>query len=259
VASAGLSQDANGIYYMSYDNTGVSRTDVYTLVDTRLASNPFVKKGGYIRIGGLDRKIVTWNGTDTITWADEVNVSETTYEIAYAQFVDNITIETPVYNQSTGVLQSISNDDGDWLIETVERTGGLYNWSASIDSKNIPDGPIEIHWISFDQSGNYVADSLTTSITNNQPLLASIKLWTDLNENTTVEAYETSTYSTLDVTGKEQKEVTIVPGATVAPGTSEEYVNPAQFTMNGISSAELSIVGGNGDIQIQQKSMIYAN
>lgn len=51
--------------------------------------------------------------------------------------------------------KSTSSDDGDKMIETVSQSGTDWTWSASIYSKNIPDGPIELHYVAFDAAGNY--------------------------------------------------------------------------------------------------------
>ena len=83
---------------------------------------------------------MSWDSaTGTVEWAEEVDTAITDYFVAYAMVVDNQTIETPVYSGDT--LDSITNDDGDGMVESVERTGGLYEWTASIDSKKYPRRP----------------------------------------------------------------------------------------------------------------------
>ncbi|NBF40718.1 MAG: hypothetical protein GVY14_09910, partial [Spirochaetes bacterium] len=109
------------------EGTAGSRPDQFTLVDGSLAGNENVRVGGLVRIGGLNRRIVSFDsGTGTLSWAEAVDTSITGYGVAYAMVVDNETIETPVYSGDT--LVSITNDDGDGMVESIERTGGLYQW-----------------------------------------------------------------------------------------------------------------------------------
>lgn len=222
----------NGLYYLN--RSGASRPSPYTLVDAGLIANENVRVGGVIRIGGLDRTIVSWNGaTGTVGWADEVSISVTDYQIAYALIVDNQTVETPVY--SGGILTNIINDDGDGMVESVERSGGLYSWTASIDSRNIPDGPIELHWVSFDRAGNSVASSLSTTIANNRPLLAAVTLGTDLDGDGNVAACEkVAAFSALDGQGNMQSTTT---------------VDSSSFVAKGLTTVEIDAVGGNGQLR----------
>ena len=68
-------------------------------------------------IGGIDRLIsAVDHATGSIQWADPVPVSVTNAYIAYALVVDNQKVESPVWSGDT--LVSITNDDGDGLIES---------------------------------------------------------------------------------------------------------------------------------------------
>lgn len=216
------------------EGTAASRPDEFTLVDAGLAGNENVRVGGLVRIDGLNRRIVSFDsGTGTLSWAEAVDTSVTDYAVAYAMVVDNETIETPVYSGDS--LVSITNDDGDGMVESIERTGGLYEWTASIDSKNIPDGPVELHWVSFDEAGNFVTDSVTTSTANNRPLLAGITLGTDLDGSGTVEADEQEpAFSALDPEGNEQQVATVASDS---------------FVAKTLTAADIDVVGGNGALQ----------
>ena len=57
--------------------------------------------------------------------------------------------------QADGYYQKPANDDGDRMIESVIKNGSTWSWEADICSKNIPDGPIELHYVAFDKAGNY--------------------------------------------------------------------------------------------------------
>lgn len=216
---------------ISSGSAGFARPDQYTLEADSIVGNLNVRRGGLVRIGGIDRLITAVDHVaGSLQWADPVDVSVTDAYVAYALVVDNLKVETPVY--TGGVLTSITNDDGDGLIEGVERSGGLYTWTASIDSRNIPDGPIEIHWVAYDQAGNYATGTVSTSVQNNRPMLAAVTLGTDLDGNGTVDGDETlPAYSALDGLGNEQAEATVASGGFIAKGRT---------------SVDIDVVGGNG-------------
>jgi len=215
--------------------TSVTRNgDPYGLSHGDIVNNKNIRKGGLVKIGGIDRIIETIDyASGTITWADAVDTSLVDASVAYALVVDNDRIETPIWNGST--LESITNDDGDLLIESIEKAGGAYDWSASIDSHNIPDGPIEIHWVAFDKSGNAAAGVVDTQVLNNRPQMAKVILGTDLNgDNDTDDTGEkVNAYSLLDGAGENQAVATADSGA---------------FVAKGLTTMEIDVVGGNGQL-----------
>ena len=208
-----------------------TRADAYTLTSSSIVGNKNVRAGGLVNIGGLYRYILTVNNTTgAITWADAVDVSVTSAYLAYAMVVNNTTIETPVWSGST--LTSITNDDGDGMVEAVERSGGLYSWTASIDSANIPDGPIDIHYVAYDKAGNYTPGTVSTSVANNLPLLAKVTLGTDLNGDGSVSALEQVTaFSALDGGGNRRQTAT---------------VSSSSFIAKDLTSVDIDVIGGNG-------------
>ncbi len=221
--------------------TGAARSTQYSLTSVSIVGNLNVRVGGLVSIGGLWRYILTVNhATGTITWADAVDVSVTNAYLAYAMVVNNTTVETPIWTGST--LTGITNDDGDFMVEAVERSGGLYSWTASINSANIPDGPIEIHYVAFDKAGNHVSGLVTTSVQNNRPKLASVILGTDLNGDGDTDdpedVNETATYSALDGSNNPQAVVSILSSA---------------FIAKGLTTVTPTIIGGNGELQYTLK------
>lgn len=215
--------------------SGVTRANDYSLSHASLVGNRNVRKGGLVKIGGLDRLITAVDyDAGTIQWADAISTSVTDAWPAYALVVDNLKVETPVWSGDT--LSSITNDDGDMLIESVERSGGLYSWTSSVDSRNIPDGPIEIHYVAFDKAGNYVEDFVSTSVQNNRPLLAKATLGTDLtgDGDTLDPGEQVAPYSALDGSGNRQAEATLASGA---------------FVARGYSTIDIDVLCGNGKLQ----------
>ncbi len=219
--------------------SGGTRPDAYSIQHAGLVDNTNIRKGGLIKIGGIDRLITNFQlDTGTVEWAEPLDVSVTDASLAYAIVVNNMLIESPAAATpygATGYPSTITNDDGDGFVESVERSGGLYTWTASINSRNIPDGPVEIHWTAYDKAGNYASGSVVTSVQNNRPLLAAVTLGTDLTgDGDTLDPGETvPAYSALDGLGNEQAEATL---------------DSAAFVARGLSSFDVDVVGGNGEL-----------
>ena len=191
-----LTWDTGDIPRLKIEN--LTRNGEDSLQSASLENNENIRVGGLVRIAGVDRIIQSVDyGTGTVTFSPGVSTSHKTAEFAYAQIVNNMLVETG--NWEGNVLKTISNDDGDGMIEAVERSGGSYHWTATIDSKNIPDGPIELHYVAYDKAGNSVAGSVTSFVSNNRPRLAKVSLGTDLSgdgqftSNEIVKYYEATT------------------------------------------------------------------
>ena len=125
------------------------------------------------------------------------STSFTTAEIVLAQVVDHQIIE------SLGDDNSVMNDDGDEMVETIQLIGSSYNWTASVDSTNIPDGPITIHVVAIDNAGNISRGSIATRVENNRPRIAKVLLATDLNDN---DYYDWNANSAPVTTGDDEKD-----------------------------------------------------
>lgn len=219
-------------------SAGFSRPNEYSLTADIVKNNTNVRKGGLVKIGGLDRLITAVNRTTgTIQWAQALDTAivatdGSTADIAYALVVDHQVVESPVW---VGNVMTIPADDGDGVLESVERSGGLYTWESSFDSRNIPDGPIEIHWVAFDKAGNFIPGSVVTRVENNRPLLAAVTLGTDLDGSGTVtQSEKVPAYSALDGEGKKQSEATVASSS---------------FIAKGLTSVDIDVVGGNGELR----------
>ena len=140
------------------------------------SANPNVRKGGLFKIAGGYCQITEVNGT-TVKFSPTASTSFTTAEIVLAQVVDHQIVES--LNDDNTVM----NDDGDEMVETIQLIGSSYNWTASVDSTNIPDGPITIHVVAIDNAGNISRGHIATRVENNRPRIAKVLLATDLNDN----------------------------------------------------------------------------
>lgn len=138
--------------------------------------NKNIRKGGLIKIAGSYSLITEVTGT-TVKFSPSASIAFKNAEIILAQVVDHKITE------SLGSNGVILNDDGDEMIESISQLGIGYTWSASVDSTNIPDGPINIHVVAIDNAGNISKGSIATKVENNRPRIAKVMLATDLNGN----------------------------------------------------------------------------
>lgn len=147
--------------------------------------NSNIRKGGLVKLGGVYRLITGVSG-NTVTFTPSVSTTHKEAEFVYALVVDNFKIETARYTGPGGSMNihDIANDDGDGIIESIEKNGTDYEWSVSIDSKNIPDGPIDICCVAFDNADNISSlRTVSTSVQNNRPAIANIWLGTDYDQS----------------------------------------------------------------------------
>lgn len=159
----------------------VTRDDEYSIKATEFTQSailPFIQKGGLVRIAGTYCLITNFDKNNgKITLSKSVSTDFKKAELIFAQVIDHQIVETP---KTDG---GVENDDGDGMVETITQTGSSYNWTASIDSLNIPDGPITIHVVAIDNAGNTNYGYVKTKVENNRPRIAKVMLATDLNGN----------------------------------------------------------------------------
>lgn len=167
-----------GVAIQKFD---VTRDDEYSIKATAFTQSailPFIQKGGLVRIAGTFCLITNFDKNNgTITLSKSVSTDFKKAELIFAQVIDHQIVETP---KTDG---GVENDDGDGMVETITQTGSSYNWTASIDSLNIPDGPITIHVVAIDNAGNTNYGYVKTKVENNRPRIAKVMLATDLNGN----------------------------------------------------------------------------
>lgn len=195
----------NGATYINDDGLAVMYvTDNSRYSDDAItisSENANIRKGGLIKIAGgysqITEVITEVNGTTTVKFSPTASTSFTTAEIVLAQVVDHQIIE------SLSDDNSVMNDDGDEMVETIQLIGSSYNWTASVDSTNIPDGPITIHVVAIDNAGNISQGSIATRVENNRPRIAKVLLATDLNDNN---FYDWNANSAPVTTGDDEKD-----------------------------------------------------
>lgn len=193
------------------------------------SANKNIRKGGLIKIAGSYSLITEVTGT-TVKFSPSASIAFKNAEIILAQVVDHKITE------SLGSNGVILNDDGDEMIESITQLGIGYTWSASVDSTNIPDGPINIHIVAIDNAGNISKGSIATKVENNRPRIAKVMLATDLNGN-----------------GKFDYD------AKAAPVTGETTETLNERTADGAAFGEFSFYSGMKEKTIDLRSEVELN
>lgn len=221
------------------------------------SANKNIRKGGLIKIAGSYSLITEVTGT-TVKFSPSASIAFKNAEIILAQVVDHKITE------SLGNNGVILNDDGDEMIESISQLGIGYTWSASVDSTNIPDGPINIHVVAIDNARNISKGSIATKVENNRPRIAKVMLATDLNGNgkfdydadsAPITGLDSETVNNRTADNAEFGEFSFY-SAMEAKSTnlkSEVELKSGSFKVIGGLAILPEFVGGNGDIYYVKK------
>lgn len=241
-------KNEDGLVAMYITDPGRKSEDSITIPSV----NKNIRKGGLIKIAGSYSLITEVTGT-TVKFSPSASIAFKNAEIILAQVVDHKITE------SLGNKGVILNDDGDEMIESITQLGIGYTWSASVDSTNIPDGPINIHVVAIDNAGNISKGSIATKVENNRPRIAKVMLATDLNGNGKFD-YDASS---APITGETTETLNERTADGAAFGEFSFYSGMKEKTIDLRSEVELNslgfkvieklavlpeFVGGNGDI-----------
>lgn len=190
-ATTSLVEDSN-IWWKSNTVTAIDGNKITVTADANIHKGGLVKLGGAIyKISEVNSTVVTLNGNPPALSAGETRPvyfaighvvdhagteSEGTSKIAATQTNPN--------PYGLGYYANSPDDDGDLMLEKVSTGTTKTIWYGLINSRNIPDGAIEIHYVAFDKAGNMSHGSVTNAyVKNNGPRLASLRAWTDYNGN----------------------------------------------------------------------------
>lgn len=196
---ATVSEDpsADGLYW--FDQAIETRDTANLNVITLTEDNAHIHAGRLVKMGGVVYTILSKNGK-TLTLSGQVESSFTTAQFAYANVIDNTKSENGTGAAITtegygyGYPSAITNDDGDLMVEEAKIQGTACNLTAQINSRNIPDGKIDICYVAFDKAGNVALVEDTTThkkkpytvsamVSNNAPRLSAVTVASDFNYN----------------------------------------------------------------------------
>lgn len=216
-----------------------------------ITGNAHIRKGGLIEANGILRKIeaidptsgaVTFDTSSGVTGA-----SSATVYFPYAQVVDNTANESTNDNTGTTFVFKGNSDDGDGMPESVEgsKTTG-YNLTATIHSKNMPDGPCALVVLAFDKAGNVSGNVYPVKIENSAPRLAKVWLGTDLNSNGTWQNNEFVAYDLYNADAG----LGVTAGGVKETQTIHTAATGSAFKIKDKLALIAEIVGGNGNIMM---------
>ena len=254
ITGSGINLNSDdGLYWGSATATSISST---TLILSENAAS-YVHVGGLAKVKGVVYRIDSVSGSTVVLENEPGDSTNTTVYFAVANVVDNTDPEskdaendTPnsAYKSDTGFGYGYCDkyvyDDGDKIMENLHKDDTKsWTWELYVNSKNIPDGDVDIHYVVFDKAGNFKHDVVTgASVENNKPRLVSVALGVDINQdgNITQDASEITNYYPEGLTEKPE----VYTNASTA-------INISGITVKGKMSVTPEIVGGNGDLFYQ--------
>lgn len=244
-----------GFAVQSFDVERPSEDSIQSAKFAESANAAFIQKGGLVRIAGTYCLITDFDSsTGKITLSKSVSDKFKKAEIIFGQVIDHQIVET---FKADGTVE---NDDGDGMCETIRQLGASYTWTASVDSTNIPDGPVTVHVVAIDNAGNTNCGSIATKVENNRPRIAKVMLATDLNGNGKFD-YDASS---APVTGETAETLNERTSDGAAFGEFSFYSGMKEKSTNLLSEVELNssgfkvieklavlpeFVGGNGELK----------
>ena len=228
--------------------TGTATTETFT---SDSAYDAHVRIGGVVEIDGILHTISAISG-NTVTFSPSLSAAKTSFTAYFpiAQVIDNSATEK-VLSYSANPFTFEKGDDGDKMPESFSKSGKTWTWDATIHSNNMPDGPVSLVILAFDNAGNVAGKTINTKITNNAPRLAKVFLGTDLsgdgkyvNSSSLTEIVE---YDILGAEGATQKAYTLDFTEKQSDGTTAKYSAGTFKIKNGLAVIP-ELTGGNGDI-----------
>ena len=274
-ALTGLTEDSH-IFWKTNTVSEVSANVITVTADDN------IHIGGLAKVGGVIYTIKGVNAAKTqvtLSGNPPAAVKDKQVLFAIGHVVDHVGTETEGTSKiaatelnpnpyGLGYYSNSPDDDDDLMLEKVSTGTTRTLWYGLINSRNIPDGAIEIHYVAFDKAGNMSHGSVTNAfVKNNGPRLASLRVWTDYNgnesgyaviTNESTEAYkkefenenDTKYYSRRDrkIDGKTVSRATAVTENLIVTGNDMGIEDGASAFMRVTDQTKFypEIVGGNG-------------
>ena len=272
-SDTGITPGSDGLYWYEVSDVSVADKNI-TFDSSKLMSESSrelyklwdgnIRKGGLCKMNNAVYTIkekTTESGKIKLT-LDSAPASADKAYFALAQVIDNTSVETGTtgtYSDSDTMV----NQDGDCMQEGLTGVGGNYEWQASINSTNLYDGPVTLHFVYYDKAGNSSHVSYDGMICNNVPRIASVTVksdydgsesftHTDAAGKTVADEDEISTYypggsTTVSNVVKAVKAVT----GTVIVSSDGKTTGSAYKTLKDKSEIAVEMVGGNGMLHYQ--------
>ena len=226
-------------------------------IEVPSASVPdFARAGSLCRINDVIYRIESVGAKDAnnnkkITIDSKIDSGTINIDFALAQVIDNKVSEIGLTTWYGDASHVITNDDDDEMVESYRETSS--EWTVSINSKNIKDGTIQIHFVAYDQAGNKTVRAYNGSVANNAPRIAGVQFGSDINGNGKVDDSELRTgYSGIYSTNGLHPKANITVNGQAANGTK---ISKLAIPNNGTDITQIddtlnSVITVKGAIQI---------
>jgi len=285
IAYSGLVEE-DGLYWKTGNVTAITNNESAGTSVLTVTTNGNVHKGGIVKFGGTVYTIKDYTASSiTIDGTPSSSLANTSILFGIGAVIDKSGTEGTT-NSSTkissgegkGYWTNISGDD-DFMVERVTTQGTKTIWEGNINTKNIPDGPIEIHYVVYDKAGNsahgvvgknastnyatadYKVSNDNVFVANNAPMIASVTVATTFTGGDEPEYEETWYVSektrkvnvgtdAAPVWTEKSKSVGVRKDVVVA---GNEAGTTAFMTIKDKSWVKPEIVGGNGALSYTYK------
>ena len=245
--------DGDKLYWGTASATSISSK---TLTLSSPAAS-YVHAGGLAKVKGVIYRIESVSDNTVVLDEEPGNTTEATdVKFAVANVVDNTDPESKAEHPEMitdsygyGYCSNFVYDDGDKIMEKLHKDDSTsWTWNLWVNSKNIPDGDVDIHYVVFDKAGNSRHDVIeNASVINNRPRLVSVALGIDVNQDgDTADTGETVNYYPDGKEGLADKPVKY--------SNAKETINISGITVKGKMTVTPEIVGGNGNLFYQWKT-----
>lgn len=244
---------SEGIYWRGISGTVSGNTFTYTVEDPNVHEKGLVKINGVIYlIDSKNGKVLTLKGSSSDAKPGDGTV---TAYVALCNVIDNSgekntgkIASNPSNTYGYGYYPARASDDGDLITETFTKQGTDWIFDASVNSKNLPDGPITVHIIAFDGAGNHSEYSYSGVVSNNAPRIAGMMIGTDEDGNGEVSDNEfIKTYSGKYTLGYDSSD-NIITEVTFPTQNEASGTPKALLTVKGKTVMKPELVGGNGNL-----------
>lgn len=249
--------NTDGLYWKTVSAT------VNGSVVTLNAADPNVHKLGLIKVNGTIYRIETITNNTVLGLSGSAGTASSV-QLTIANVIDN-TISEDVTNKDSRTSDwgygyppdSLTGgkavyDDGDRMPEHCRINGTQCNWKAWINSKNMTDGKVVLHYIVFDKAGNAAVNTVNAMVQNNSPRIAGAYIGTDEDGNGEVDAEEFISYHNINPKG-------LINGRTKAVNVeiTANAKGGSRFTIKRKTVIKPEIVGGNGALKYSYSTGSY--
>lgn len=264
----------NGIYWLR--KTVSRNSDALNVLGMTDTSQ--VHRNSLIKIDGSMYKVTAFTENSSVTISGNPPVGKTVAYVALAMLVDNTTTEGSGGSLQTadadknsygyGYWSKPEPDDGDLMVEKLRASGSDYTWEANIFSKNIPDGPVELHYVVFDKAGNYSMGFVGNQTITEYEAITGDNLTSEIADVKAIDAGTKKNVSLLYV-DKDSAKYIKSSGSTLTSSiieknsySSSTYAAAAYVSNNAPRLANLTVGSdrnGNGKIDDDETTILYTS